>query len=234
MERNNQQSELNIQRQAIIDLQNTKNIRCTSCDELIQYGADLTILEDKGFKTISDGMTFLCYRCDFEGDIQANYAIMKDGSTINMEDFFAKYVFPNNDNFEAVIEAINLIENRTALEPTEPTDLFEKNSTVYLGEITVDSGQILIVDPCYLERWKSGDVNLDKFEEDYDGSFDNNYDEVCRANTKQGFAEVFNGSAVMAITTNGDGIFPVFGLTNAKGKIAQIIIDFEFDEDDED
>ncbi|MFP3443206.1 hypothetical protein R0K18_36280, partial [Pantoea sp. SIMBA_133] len=42
----------------------------------------------------------------------------------------------------------------------------------FIGEVCVDSGQLMIIDPCYLHEWKSGEYGAE------DG---NHYDQACKA-----------------------------------------------------
>lgn len=71
-----------------------------------------------------------------------------------------------------------------------------------IGSVSVDSGQIVILDPCY----------LDKLSDDY-------YENVCSATELGGGnATMFDhmGMAVASGTAYGDGLFPVFAVYEAK------------------
>lgn len=76
-----------------------------------------------------------------------------------------------------------------------------------IGTIGVDSGQVLIIDPCYV-------VDGDK------------YIEVCETTLNDdGYGEVFGG--VASSTLSGDGEYPVYAELNAQGSVVRLIIDFE-------
>jgi hypothetical protein len=68
-----------------------------------------------------------------------------------------------------------------------------------VGYCPVDSGQLLIVDPCYLDTWKSG-----KFGDE------NDYNECCEVTIANGAGPVFGGKAVVSNTAIGDGLYPIY------------------------
>ena len=77
-----------------------------------------------------------------------------------------------------------------------------------LGYCAVDSGQILMVDPCYLADWKDG-----QFEPGKDG--DNHYAIACRTTMSkdQGGEMLISsiaGRGVVASSGLGDGNYPVY------------------------
>ena len=87
-----------------------------------------------------------------------------------------------------------------------------------LGYVSVDSGQLILVDPCYLKDWRDGpfDLNLKP---------DNHYAECCMASlsVKRG-GEVFRELGVCFSTGWGDGIYPVYG-TREDGRIVRVEIE---------
>lgn len=99
-----------------------------------------------------------------------------------------------------------------------------------LGTISIDSGQVLIVDPAYLSEWMHGDFDLANAEEGDAVPFLNNYDEVCRVTYKKGYGQVLSNSAVASMTMWGDGVYNVYGdMDENTGRPKRIII--ELDED---
>lgn len=81
----------------------------------------------------------------------------------------------------------------------------------FVGEITVDSGQVIVVDPCYVEN------GLD-------------YEKVCEANERKNHEITVSGIAGTAVTIDtayGDGIYPVFAGINEEGRTVTLVIDFE-------
>lgn len=111
-----------------------------------------------------------------------------------------------------------------------------------IGDIAVDSGQIMIADPCY--------INAD-FVKEFDpgqlGEFDDapaqdqyemNYDGCCNATlNKNGFGqlgnEFTNKLGIACRTMWGDGVYPVYAETDRDGRIKTITIDFDPVPDDE-
>lgn len=90
-----------------------------------------------------------------------------------------------------------------------------------IGEIGVDSGQVVVTDPCYLKDWKDG-----HFE---DGAKpDNDYARCCVASLKpEGGGEVEGRSAVCSSTGWGDGSYPVYVEYDRDGRVARLIVEFD-------
>ena len=91
-----------------------------------------------------------------------------------------------------------------------------------LGYITVDSGQILIVDPCYLSHWKDGKFEVGKYGNHY--SWASNI--TC--SEKQGGEIVVSkpaGTGVVSSSGFGDGVYPVVATIKA-GRIQKLEIKF--------
>jgi len=92
-----------------------------------------------------------------------------------------------------------------------------------IGECGVDSGQIMIIDPCYInDEWVKGDWS-DK------GS---TYGKCCDITTKKGQAGQLNykgghvGLGVVASSGYGDGVYPVYATYNKEGRIMKLEIEF--------
>lgn len=101
----------------------------------------------------------------------------------------------------------------------------------YIGSFTVDSGQAMVGDPCYLDNW---DTNKnDKWEiEGKEGEY--SYHGVSAMTLKNNYGMIDNGSAVAFSTGYGDGIYPVYALMNDDNRTSMIVIDFEANVEDED
>lgn len=101
-----------------------------------------------------------------------------------------------------------------------------------IGRIPVDSGQVMVIDPCY--AW----------EDNYRPGGEPTglpYDEACRATLspqRYGYISGIVGpqSGIATSTYYGDGTYPVYAEKDSNGRIKRLIIDFdpEGDEDDED
>lgn len=92
-----------------------------------------------------------------------------------------------------------------------------------IGHVGVDSGQIMIVDPCYLDKWDSNegqawDLELNSGEFSYQG--------VSGITIEKTFGEVGLGSAVVSSSGYGDGFYPVYAEVDEDGTVMYMIIDF--------
>jgi len=105
-----------------------------------------------------------------------------------------------------------------------------------IGHVPVDSGQIMIVDPCYV---LNGDVRFDK---DNKTVITNNpYSRACAASMSDDQAGPFSTDgvghmtdAVCSSTGWGDGMYPVY-VEYEDGRVKTVTIDFsdiEYNDDD--
>lgn len=93
-----------------------------------------------------------------------------------------------------------------------------------IGYCSVDSGQILLIDPCYV--W---DDPFDMHGEPTGGA----YDAACRITLGEQGGGQHPQLGVVASTLHGDGSYPVTA-TFVNGRIASLTIDFDHDGDPED
>lgn len=104
----------------------------------------------------------------------------------------------------------------------------ETKNMTYIGSFSVDSGQAIVGDPCYLdgwETWKEGEPF------DYQGKEGQyGYLGACATTLKNGHGILGMGSAVAFNTGYGDGLYPVYAEINDEGRITKIVIDFEDEE----
>jgi hypothetical protein len=98
-----------------------------------------------------------------------------------------------------------------------------------IGYIGVDSGQVMIGDPGYLDEFESAGFNPDL--EVCDTEF--SYQSACEASFADGgvigrFPHLGNaGRGVVSFTRDGDGIFPVYQMVNAAGEVTGLLVDFK-------
>lgn len=84
---------------------------------------------------------------------------------------------------------------------------------VLMGYVGVDSGQLMVVDPCYLGKWEDNDAEFDESIEVNPRS----YAAACRNTlSEKGFGEIpfergHAGFAVTFASGLGDGHYPVIG-----------------------
>jgi hypothetical protein len=114
-----------------------------------------------------------------------------------------------------------------------------------IGHFGVDSGQVMIVDPCYLDKWE--DTGPGELEFTPGKNLDFSYNGACNASlSDKGFGELHHGAisqyAVVSTTGIGDGVYPVYAeVENIGGwgeRVVRLVIDFSdhpmlaVDEDD--
>lgn len=85
-----------------------------------------------------------------------------------------------------------------------------------IGWVGVDSGQLFIVDPCYLSSWRHGDYPADD---------DNSYHRVTSFMLEHNYGEVERGVVVSEF--GGDGAFPVYAIENDDGLVVKVEIVFD-------
>ena len=101
----------------------------------------------------------------------------------------------------------------------------EEGKRFLLGHVSVDSGQLILVDPCYLKDWKDGPFDLN-FKPD------NHYAECClKSLSVQGGGQVFDDLAVAFSTGWGDGSYPVYG-TKEDGRIVKVEVEMSGEEEE--
>lgn len=80
-----------------------------------------------------------------------------------------------------------------------------------IGHCGVDSGQILLIDPCYV------------YKDEYGSGGD--YDQCCRITLSDDGA----GQTDLGVVTSsgyGDGVYPVYAKKDANGRIVSVTIEF--------
>lgn len=95
-----------------------------------------------------------------------------------------------------------------------------------IGHIGVDSGQVMVGDPCYLRDWKAVDFHPGALDVIPEGEF--SYRGACKATLGiQGAGVLNNGLAIACSTDYGDGEYPVYVERNSRGNIVKLIVDFD-------
>jgi len=107
----------------------------------------------------------------------------------------------------------------------------KSETRVLIGHCGVDSGQIMLADPCYMSGFKDG--------EDFapakavNGQYPFSYNGACGATlSDKGAGQLGNGMGVAVSSGWGDGVYPVYADYDHDGKIASVTIVFLDDEDD--
>lgn len=100
-----------------------------------------------------------------------------------------------------------------------------------IGHFSVDSGQAMVGDPCYLDEWEPWNSEVDNFADHEVKAGEYNYLGACGVTLKKGYGELGNGSAVAFSTGYGDGYYPVYAEFNEDGRVAKVVIDFIGDDE---
>jgi hypothetical protein len=100
----------------------------------------------------------------------------------------------------------------------------EIDNLINAGYFSVDSGQAMVGDPCYLDGWKT-----DEGEEwELDGKIGQySYQGASATTIANSYGELGIGSAVVFNTGYGDGYYPVYVQMNEDGRVSKVVIDFE-------
>jgi hypothetical protein len=99
------------------------------------------------------------------------------------------------------------------------------NTLTHIGSFSVDSGQAIVGDPCYLDEWQNWDES-EPFENHVEKAGQYGYLGACGVTLKEGYGMLGMGSAVAFTTGYGDGLYPVYAEFTEDGRIAKVVIDF--------
>ena len=100
-----------------------------------------------------------------------------------------------------------------------------------IGHFTVDSGQAMVGDPCYLDEWEPWNDRADDFDKHVEKAGEYGYLGACGVTLKEGYGELGTGNAVVFSTGYGDGLYPVYAELNDEGRVARVVIEFIGDEE---
>jgi hypothetical protein len=100
-----------------------------------------------------------------------------------------------------------------------------------IGQVAVDSGQIMIIDPCYINKDFCNEFD-GTYEDKQRGSYEMNYNGCCEATlNEKGYGAIGNeyvdALAIASRTTYGDGVYPVYAEFNDNGQITSLTINFD-------
>ena len=98
--------------------------------------------------------------------------------------------------------------------------------TNLIGSVAVDSGQIMIVDPCYIQSDFANNFSpATKGQDNTDHEM--NYDGCCNASlSKNGYGTIGN-LGLACSTLYGDGEYPVYATFDDDGRVKTLTIDFD-------
>lgn len=96
------------------------------------------------------------------------------------------------------------------------------NNVSLVGHFSVDSGQAMIGDPCYLDEW-SADQNEEWNLEGKEGKY--SYQGASATTIKSDAGILGGDTAIVFATGYGDGNYPVYVHYNEDGRILMALID---------
>jgi len=113
--------------------------------------------------------------------------------------------------------------------------MIQANNLILIGQFSVDSGQAIIGDPCYLEEWTPWESDKISFDEHHNKVGEYGYLGACNATLGKGFGQIGGMNAVAFSTGYGDGLYPVYADITEDGRVGMVVIDFtgEYDVEDE-
>lgn len=111
----------------------------------------------------------------------------------------------------------------------------QETETVLLGYVGVDSGQIILTDPCYLDSWVS-DEEYDSL--NHPGEY--SYNGACYATIHEENmgGQLDEGVTAVAVRSGyGDGSYPVYAEISDEGmfgkRVKRLIVEFIPDEEED-
>ena len=104
--------------------------------------------------------------------------------------------------------------------------MIKANNLQLIGQFSVDSGQAIIGDPCYLDEWQNWDRDVDTYESNVEKVGEYGYLGACNATNGKGFGQVGGFNAVAFSTGYGDGLYPVYADITEDGRVGLIVVDF--------
>ena len=104
--------------------------------------------------------------------------------------------------------------------------MIKTDNLTLIGQFSVDSGQAIVGDPCYLDEWKNWDRDKELFDDHNNKVGEYGYLGACNATIKKGFGQLGGQSAVAFSTGYGDGTYPVYADITEDGRVGLVVIDF--------
>jgi hypothetical protein len=104
--------------------------------------------------------------------------------------------------------------------------MIKADNLTLIGQFSVDSGQAIVGDPCYLEDWKPWNSEVDNFDDHVNKVGEYGYLGACNATLGKGFGQIGGANAVAFSTGYGDGLYPVYANITEDGRVGMVVIDF--------
>ena len=106
--------------------------------------------------------------------------------------------------------------------------MIDTSTMEYIGSFSVDSGQAMVGDPCYLDEWDTNRNDEWKIE-GKEGQY--SYHGASATTLSNNYGELGMATAVVFSTGYGDGLYPVYAEMNEDGRVARIVIEFIGDDE---
>lgn len=101
--------------------------------------------------------------------------------------------------------------------------------TKLIGYIGVDSGQVMIGDPCYLDEFKTNGYQPNREAQPHEFSY-----QAAAEASLSGGGMIGNFRGAVSMTMYGDGLYPVYQVLDGAGEVTGLFVDFDYTpEDDE-
>ena len=100
-----------------------------------------------------------------------------------------------------------------------------------IGHFSVDSGQAMVGDPCYLDEWELWNNKAESFDEHEKQVGVYGYLGASNATLTKGYGELGGSRSVVFTTGYGDGYYPVYAELDEDGRVARVVIEFIGDDE---
>jgi hypothetical protein len=192
-------------------------------DQTLQY-VDVTILVDAHYPQNTDDVTVAI------GDGRTKFDESFDFDPRVYFYFDDQAAFDRSRREEVEEVGFQIVKVLTPEAPT-PVATTPVSQRLRIGGVGVDSGQIMVGDPCYLSDWKDNDFS-DQAVANRAQTYD--YAGACAQTLSPRRAGMLDqGRAVVSSTGYGDGFYPVYATYNEDGIIVKLEVVFVSDEDEE-
>ena len=104
--------------------------------------------------------------------------------------------------------------------------MIQANNLTLIGQFSVDSGQAIVGDPCYLDDWKPWNADEVDFTDHVNKVGEYGYLGASNATLGKGFGQLGGSNAVAFSTGYGDGLYPVYADITEDGRVGMVVIDF--------
>ena len=112
---------------------------------------------------------------------------------------------------------------------------YNDNAVVRVGSVMVDSGQVMVGDPCYLGDFKTheqcdreGGLHLEPA--DCTAPYAYSYEGACQATCSPAMLGEIDGGKACAVSSGyGDGMYPVYAEKNREGRVVALHVYFDED-----